>query len=282
MIVLTVVLFWLLTDDAFRVSEADVRFEGLRHADEAAVREHLAGLDRSPNVFRVRASEIVADLQALPEVVTARATVTLPAGVSVAIDEREPVFAWSDGEVSWLVDGSGMLFAPGPAPPGASAPESAGSAEVAEVAEAVDPAEPVGQVEPVDQVRPLGQTILDLPVVEDERLVAEPPTIGSLLPAIDVRVMRQLLALTPALLGSRSGALQLRVDQHDGYVLHSDRGWQAVFGHYTPTLQPPEVVPRQVQCLRWLLASQERQLERVRLAVSDEACGTFTEFGRQG
>jgi hypothetical protein len=258
MIVLTVVLFWLLTDDSFRVTEADVRFEGLGHADEAAVREHLVGLDRSPNVFRVRSSEIVADLQALPEVVAAVATVTLPSSVSVYVDEREPIFAWSDGETSWLVDRDGMLFAPGPSPAAAAAPEPSGSAE------------------------PIDQAVLDLPVVEDERLVAEPPTIGSLLPAIDVRVMRQLLALTPELLGSRAETLQLRVDQRDGYVLHSDRGWQAVFGHYTPTLQPPEVVPRQVQCLRWLLASQERQLERVRLAVSDEACGTFTEFGRQG
>jgi hypothetical protein len=94
--------------------------------------------------------------------------------------------------------------------------------------------------------------------------------------------MRQLLALTPESLGSRAGTLQLRVDEHDGYVLQSDRGWQAIFGHYTPTLQPPEVVPGQVQCLSWLLASHERQLERVRLALSENGCGTFTEVGQPG
>ena len=91
--------------------------------------------------------------------------------------------------------------------------------------------------------------------------------------------MGQLLALTPELLDSRAEELWLRVDQQDGYVLHSDRGWQAIFGHYTPTLQPPELVPRQVQCLRWLLASEERQLERVRLAVTGGECGTFTRLG---
>ena len=48
------------------------------------------------------------------------------------------------------------------------------------------------------------------------------------------------------------------------YVIESDdRGWRALFGYYTPTLQPPEVIPRQVQCLRWLLASEERKLETV-------------------
>ena len=57
-----------------------------------------------------------------------------------------------------------------------------------------------------------------------------------------------------------------------------DRGWRALFGYYTPTLQPPEVIPRQVQCLQWLLASEERKLETVRLALSDETCGTFTKF----
>ena len=65
-----------------------------------------------------------------------------------------------------------------------------------------------------------------------------------------------------------------------GYVLESkDRSWRALFGYYTPTLQPPEVIPRQVQCLRWLLASEERKLETVRLALSEETCGTFTKFG---
>ncbi len=112
MITLTALLFWLLTDDAFRVTEADVTFSGLRHADEAEVRSYLADLDRAPNVFRVRASDIVADLSGLIEVDAAAASVTLPASVSVELDEREPVFIWSDGEVSWLVDDAGMLFAP--------------------------------------------------------------------------------------------------------------------------------------------------------------------------
>ncbi len=79
MVVLTAMLYWLLTDASFRVTEASVSFEGLRHADEAAVRDHLSGLEREPNVFRVRASEIVDDLHALPEVASAAATVTLPA-----------------------------------------------------------------------------------------------------------------------------------------------------------------------------------------------------------
>ena len=114
MIVLTGVLYWLLTDASFRVSASSVVFEGLRYADEAAVRDQLSGLEREPNVFRVRASEIASDLLVLPEVASAAATVTLPARVSVRIEERQPVFTWQDGETAWLVDEEGMLFAPVP------------------------------------------------------------------------------------------------------------------------------------------------------------------------
>jgi len=240
MIVLTLVLLWLLTDGSFRVSEASVDIEGLVHADEADVRDHLSGLDRSPNAFRVRASEIVGRLRELPEVASATAWVNLPGRVAIRVQEREPIFAWSDRSQTLLVDREGVLFAP---------VEGEGSSS-------------------------------DLPLVEDNRLTEQAWEPGARLPAADLAIMRQLLAITPELLGSRSGKLRLRVDEREGYVLDSD-DWQAVFGHYLPTLQPPEVVPRQVQCLTWLLADRDRTPERVTLAVSETGCGTFSEVERQ-
>jgi hypothetical protein len=246
LVLLTSLLYWMLTDESFRVTDASVSFERMAHADEAEVRTHLTDIDRGPNVFRVRASDIVSELSTLPEVDAAYARVVLPASVSVELDERDPVFIWSNGAVSWLVDEEGMLFAP------------ADSDRVLE---------------------PNGAAREALSTVEDGRSPPEPPTVGSFLPASDLAVMRQLLAVTPELLGSQAENLTLRVDERDGYVLKSDRGWTALFGHYTPTLQPPEVIPRQVQCLQWLLGSEERKLETVRLALSDEACGTFTKHG---
>ena len=95
----------------------------------------------------------------------------------------------------------------------------------------------------------------------------------------DLTVMRLLLALDPELLGVKPQQLTLHVDTADGYVLKSDRGWSAHFGHYNPTVQPADNIPAQVQCLQWLLASEERKLERVDdEALSDEACGTWTTF----
>ncbi len=266
MITVTALLFWLLTDDTFRVIEANVTFRGLQQADEAEVRAHLSDLERAPNVFRVRASDIVRDLSQLTEVDAAHASVTLPARVTVELDEREPLFIWSNGEVSWLVDAEGMLFSP-----------------VDDVANVADPGSAGGGAP--------GETVSDpgsvaraaLPIVKDARIVPMPPTQGSYLSAMDVAVMRQLLAVTPELLGSKSRDLRLSVDQNDGYVLESrDLGWDAVFGPYTPSLQPATVVPSQVQCLRWTLAAREQRLDRVRLALSDDYCGTFTERDKKG
>ncbi len=290
LVLLTSVLFWMLTDDAFRVTDASISFEGLAHADEAAVRERLTDIDRGPNVFRVRASEIVSELSTLTEVDAASARVNLPAGLTVALDERDPVFIWSNGALSWLVDEEGMLFAPADEATAAAvrAATRAGMAEGdvdvpedgAEVAVGeTDETQSDGAAGAPDEPPP-ERTLTaraSLPKVEDAR-VHEGPTVGAYLPPTDLRVMRLLLALTPELLGSRGDSLTLRVDETDGYVLNSDRGWRAIFGHYTPTLQPPDVIPQQVQCLRWLLASEERKLKEVWLALSDEACGTYSKI----
>ena len=276
LVLLIVLLFWMLTDDAFRVTDASVSFDGLAHADEAVVRGHLTDIERGPNVFRVRASEIVSELSTLTEVDAAAARLNLPAGLIVELDERDPVFIWSDGERSWLVDEEGMLFAPADEAT-AAAVRATTQGEGPTDEETTQPSNG-GETGPVDQ--PAAELTLtaraSLPLVEDARLPDEEPTVGTHLGSTDLLVMRQLLALTPELLGTMATSLELRVDESNGYVLKSDRGWQALFGHYTPTLQPPTVIPQQVQCLQWLLAEEERKLEKVWLAISDEACGTYS------
>ncbi len=207
---------------------------------------------------------------------------TLPASVSVELDERQPLFIWSNGDVSWLVDADGMLFSPADD----VLKEADGVVEVADgPGDAADglgnAAEPgsAGDDAPSEAASDPGSAArAALPIVKDARIVPVPPTEGSYLAAMDLAVMRQLLAVTPELLGSKSRDLRLSVDQNDGYVLESrDLGWDAVFGPYTPSLQPATVVPSQVQCLRWTLAAREPRLDRVRLALSDDYCGTFTE-----
>ena len=83
-----------------------------------------------------------------------------------------------------------------------------------------------------------------LPTVRDERLTTEPPVKGQRLDPIDLAVLTQLLALDPERIGSVSPDLQLRIDERLGYQLRSrELGWQASFGHYTPTLFGPDLDP---------------------------------------
>lgn len=246
LVVLTALLYWMLTDEAFTVTDEQVSFRGLALADEAEVRARLTDIERGPNVFRVRASRIVSELASLTEVDAASAVVTLPADVSVTLDERDPVFVWRHGAKAWLVDEAGTLFAP------------------------------VDAKTALDEDTPEGAVRSRLPVVLDQRLTEEPPAEGDHLSAIDLSVMRQLLALDSERLGPRATELELRVDDRAGYVLSSrDRAWQAYFGTYTLTLQPPDVIPRQAQCLEWLLASGPRQLSEAWLVVSEGGCGTY-------
>jgi hypothetical protein len=301
LVVLTALLFWLLSDDGFRVDPADVNITGIRLADSAAVRDHISGIDRGPNVFRLRAIDIVEDLGALPEVAFARASVALPANVTVEVIEREPIFIWSNGGESWFVDGDGVLFSPrdetvvadAMAAARARLDESVSASAAPAVVEAeedtVEPDDPSPTTPPQPEVavtagvtgagpdRGADAALVALPVLLDARLVETPFVPGDRLPAIDFSVMRQLLGITPAFLGSQSNAVSLRIDERDGYVLRSeDIGWQAVFGHYRPTVQPPDVVSLQAQCLASLLASKpERRLVRVVLVPTEERCGTF-------
>ena len=277
MLVLTGLLFWLLTDAFFRVRADHVTITGLGRAAEAEIRAHLPDVDRGPNVFRVRASELADDLESLPLVRSASAAVALPSDVRIRVVEREPIFVWTDGQSAWLVDETGLLFA-GASDDPPSAPE--------------DPDEPDEPDEPGDESEPLPSPGVDpvltteaqaLPLVDDERIVSDPPASGMRLPAIDLAVMRQLLAVTPAMLGSESRQLSLRIDDRDGYVLRSDDlAWRAILGHYTPTVQPPETVARQMQCLRWLLARGEPRLVETRLAISGNVCGTYTRQASSG
>jgi hypothetical protein len=116
-----------------------------------------------------------------------------------------------------------------------------------------------------------------LPTVQDERLSSEPLAIGQRLNPIDLAVMTQLLALDPERIGSASPDLELRVDERLGYQLRSpELGWQALFGHYTPTLFHPDRIPLQVQCLTTLLEAVEEKLVTAWLVPTDEACGTYS------
>ena len=182
------------------------------------------------------AVEAALALEALPAVAAAEVRVELPeAAVVVTIEEREAILAWEAGETRYLADRSGVLFAAVPN----------------------DAALPPGVI-----------------VVQDRRLDATSRfAVGDRLDAVDLDVATRLGSLTPADVGSAASRLRVRVTEADGFVVHVDQGWVAVFGFYSPATRPTDMIPGQVRLLRSLLAGREESLARVILA--SETDGTF-------
>lgn len=241
-------LYWATTDRTFAVDPTTIPITGERYTAEADIRAELdLPADKLVNIFRIPVSEIEARIEKLPAVRDATVTATLPDRVTVSVTERSPMLVWRTPAGAWLVDGTGYLFGR---------------------ADAIDPAE-LGT----------GATGTPLPAVDDRRIESD-MGLGSTVPALDLAVIRLLLTVTPEMVRSEAPELYLRMEDEQGYVLDAPGWWRAVFGPYTPVLRPPDIIPRQVQCLDGLLAGRENMVNAVTLALSDERCGTFQERAR--
>jgi len=121
------------------------------------------------------------------------------------------------------------------------------------------------------------QPAADLPVFADERTGHPAPAPGGTLDETDLAAARRLGSLTPELAGTKADALVFRITDTEGFVVTAlHKPWRAIFGIYTPTLRPPDIIPSQVQCLAGLLAAQgEARLETVYLFPAGDRCGTF-------
>jgi cell division septal protein FtsQ len=230
---------WLVTDRRFALDDASVAISGLRYTDAAAVRAAI-GLPEgsSPNVFLLHTSDMRRALATLPAVASARVEAILPDRLEVAVTERTPVVAVHTAAGEYLVDSTGaILYELGGG-------QSAGAG---------------------------------LPLVDDERRSSPADmAVGGTLDQVDLAAILQLAAVTPATVGSVATSLALSIDDTDGYVLTAEPGgWRAVFGQYTANLRSPDLIARQVQCLRSLLASGESDIVTVYLSPLEDRCGTY-------
>ncbi len=204
--------------------------------DAAAVQGRVGLTPGTSNLFQVRAEEIAAALRSLPAVTDAEVTVDLPDTLRVHLVERQPILAWVVGSRRFAVDRDGVLFAE----------------------------------YPVDDPGPSKA----LPTVTDERAASTGLAVGSRLDPVDLDAATRLGSLVPADVGSGKKRLLVTVDDTDGYVIQpSPGGPVAVFGFYTPTLRPPDMIPGQVRLLRSFLAGREGSTSRVVLA--SETNGTY-------
>jgi len=212
-----------------------VSIEGATWTGDDVVRETLGAVEGA-NLFTLHTSELEQRLVTLPAVRSAQVAVTLPDGIGIRLQEREPLLVWQTGEDRWLVDREGMVFAKLPEePPPAAA---------------------------------------DLAVIEDVRPASGSLQVGSQIDPVELDAALRLGSLTPADVGSSAPRLRIRLDDTSGFVLHTgEGGWSAVFGFYTPTLRSTELIKGQVRLLRSVLADRESTVARIILA--DDRNGTY-------
>lgn len=232
-------LGWLLTNDEFNLRRDGVEINGLRYTSTEQVRavmELPAGA--TPNIFRVDTGSMERALSSLPAIERADVDVVLPDKLVVAVKERTPVFVLRTPTGAFLVDDRGVALDD-------VAAEQAGS--------------------------------LGLPVVDDARvLFASVLDVGGRLDDISLAADLLLAALTPEAIGSSYTTLTVAVDDVDGYVLTAEpAGWRAIFGHYTQTLRPVDIIDRQVECLRARVAADETDIAVIYLAPLEDRCGTY-------
>jgi POTRA domain-containing FtsQ-type protein len=214
--------------------------EGTRFTSQEAIRGAL-GVGPDTNLVGLATDALRGRLVALPTVRDASVGVSLPDTIRVSVVERVPLLAWAVGEQRFLVDENGHVFA----------------------------ALPAGGADPA-----VAAAVRGLPVVTDQRAAASAIAVGAALDPVDFDVARRLGALTPANVGSGAAGLVLTVTDADGFVLSPRTGgWSAVFGFYTPTLRPPDLIPDQVRLLRSLLGTGEAAVGRVVLATPTD--GTY-------
>ncbi len=180
-----------------------------------------------PNLFLLRTDRYAARLAELPAVTSAEVTVDLPDTLRVRIAEREPVIVWNVAGHRFLVDSSGVVFAPA----------TAGG--------------------PGD----------GLPIVSDRRAASAAFDIGSHVDPVDLDASTRLATITPADIGSTASEVRVSIEDATGYVLRPvGVPWVAMFGVYTPSLRRPDMIPGQVRLLKSFLAGRELQVRTVTLA----------------
>ena len=227
-------LFTLVTGPtAFGLSRTDV--PQLTWTDQSAVVAALA-LPAGGNVFQLDTAPLETALEALPGVAAADVAVALPDGaVVVTITERTAILAWEVGNRRYIADQTGTIFA-----------EVKGDANL-----------PGG-----------------VAVVHDQRATSVGAfAIGGHINPTDLDVATRLGSVRPADIGSTATALRVTVTDLDGYVVTAPRGWDAVFGFYSPAIRPTEMIPGQVRLLKSLLEGREANVRRIVLA--SETTGTY-------
>ena len=224
---------------------SSVRIVGLQLLDEGAIRT-ASGVTIGDRLLSADPHNIESALAGLAFIASSRVRIGLPGEIRIEIREEMPLMRWKYDGTTYLVSGSGELLGP------TTSPLLSAAGRVA-----------LEQLPLISDLR--AQTALDS---------------GGAISSLDVDIATRLASLTVSDLGSAATQLTIQIDPEYGFVVQGNGvgiSWNAVFGIYSATIRPPEMLPGQVRLLRSLLADRERKVGWIILA--DGQAGTFTAPG---
>jgi cell division protein FtsQ len=227
MVVAALAIYGVGASPAFGYRHLDFQAGPAAHTSTEAVVGAL-GLDvAAPNLFVVQTDRLQSRLLALPAVVDAQVSLSLPDTIRVWLTERQPILVWIVGGRRLLVDRSGMAFAE-------TVPGGPGDG---------------------------------LATITDHRAAWAGLEVGQSVDPVDLDAATRLASVVPANLGTKASGLRVWIEDSDGFEIHPiGVPWVAAFGVYTPSLRTTELVPGQVRLLKSFLAGRELTVKRVLLA----------------
>lgn len=102
-------IMYLLFDlDDFYIYEAEIKGNRVLTAEEIYT---ASGVD-SQSVFWLNPQEIAANVETLPNIKAARIYLTLPANLTIEVEERRPAVIWQTGNDIWWIDNEGLFVPP--------------------------------------------------------------------------------------------------------------------------------------------------------------------------
>ena len=183
---------------------------------------------------------------ALPLVTSVRVSAGLPDGIQIRVREKSLLLRWQIGDRVYAVSESGELL---------------------------------GEAATLDLAPSAAAALAAAPLLFDDRTSSPLPAVGQLT-ATELDVATRLASLTPEDLGTTATTLTLRLLSDFGFVVEATGPsieWNAIFGIYSATIRPTNMIPGQVRLLRSLLAGRESRIGWVILA--DDQAGTYTAKG---
>jgi cell division septal protein FtsQ len=207
-----------------------LRVGRLAHAGErytpAATLDEVLSAYRGLPLLAVDSGAIVERLASLPAVSSVQVSAVLPDELRVTIAEKQPAFTWVTSGLRLVGAADGTL---------------------------------IGEL-PLDAEVPA--ELASLPAIDDQRQRSRGLIMGDVIPPDELRMALRLLNVEPALLGSASSGISLRIDTEYGFILVSAQpAWQAALGFYGLDPSGGEIAAearfdQQAAAIRTLFASQ--------------------------